>query len=312
MNDRVRRLMAWAPLVGVAALAIRAVMVWDRLPARMMSHFDAHGTPNGWMSKSEFFVVSFAVLAPVFTLLPVMTERVARRKRATGWALLALNWMIAAVILSVFWGAIDANLAQTRLNPLPVWIFVAALIPLALAISVDWRWWLSRRREAAFLEQHGPVQVVAEERHGSAAMAAFMLAIIAVVLGIAFSAAPKGAGSLPMLIPAGVGLVLIAAVYWAWRGFVYRFTSAGVEIRALGLKLRRIPLSEIKGFSAERVNPLIDFGGWGIKGFGSDTAYIWGGHTALHIKTYTGDVYLGHEDPDRLVRDLEALMKTAR
>jgi hypothetical protein len=85
-----------------------------------------------------------------------------------------------------------------------------------------------------------------------------------------------------------------------------------VEIRALGFRLRRIPLSQIKEFRAERVNPLTDFGGWGIKGFGSDTAYIWGGRTALHIKTYTGDVYLGHEDPDRLVRDLEALMNIAR
>jgi len=312
VNDRVRRVMAWAPMAGVAVFLVRAGLVWERLPARMMSHFDAHGNPDGWMGKSEFFAVSLLLLLPVFVLLEYMADRVGRRKAVVGWALIALTWLSAAMVLSVMWGAIDANLYQTRLNVFPVWILAIATVPLALGIGIDWRWWMSRQRRKAAAEHVGPVQVTAEERHGSSWMALIMLTIAGLVTVLPLAALPKQARTATLWTVAVVGLVLLVAVYWAWRGFVYRFTNAGVEIRALGLRLRRIPLSQIKEFRSERVNPLTDFGGWGIKGFGSDTAYIWGGRTALHIKTYTGDVYLGHENPDRLVRDLEALMKTAR
>jgi len=36
-----------------------------------------------------------------------------------------------------------------------------------------------------------------------------------------------------------------------------------------------------------------------------------GGHKELHIRTNRGDVYLGHNDPDRLVRDLETITDPA-
>lgn len=313
MNANVRRWLAWLPMFGLAALGLRFLVVWDRLPVRMMSHFDAAGNPNGWMGRSEFATTAFVLLTPIFALLAVISGQIARRKPFVGWFFLALNWVCAAVTLTVFWSALDANLKDTRLSVLPVWILAAILLPLAIAIGIDWRWWLSKRRKAALKEHRGPVQVTAEETHGSPRFA-FVFAAIAVATIVLFAATtPHRAQPVPVRIALPlVSLVLLFTAFCAWRGFVYRFTNAGIDVAAAGFRLRRIPLSQIKECRAEEVHPLTDFGGWGIKGFGSDTAYIWGGHTALHIKTDTGDVYLGHKNPERLVRDLESIMSPNR
>jgi membrane protein YdbS with pleckstrin-like domain len=300
-------------MAGVAGLAIRTTIVWDQLPAVVASHFGANGVANGWMPRSEFFVMSFAVTVPVVTLLAVICDRAGRDKPMTTLGLLAFDWLVSALLISVFWGAIDANLYQRSLAIFPVWIVIVALIPVVIGIGIDWRWWLSRHRKEALRQISGPAPVIAEDHHGSGTMALVLLLIGAAVIAfIMRTTVRNGPAPFPVILALAVVAVAVGiSALWAWRGFQYRFTSAAVEIRAFGLLLRRIPLSQIKDFKAETVSPLTDFGGWGIKGLGSTTAYIWGGKTALHIKTYTGDVYLGHADPGRLVRDLEQVMNVA-
>lgn len=307
------RILSWLPMAGVAGLAIRTALVWDQLPAVVASHFRADGIANGWMPRDQFFVMFFAVTVPIVVLLAIICDRAGRDKPMTTLGLLALDWLVSALLISVFWGAIDANLYARPLAIFPVWIVIVALIPVTVAIGIDWRWWLSRHRKEALRQIGGPAQLIAEERHGSSTMALVLLLIGAAVLAfIITTSVHKGPAPFPVILAlAVVALAVGVSALWAWLGFVYRFTSAAVEIRAFGLLLRRIPLSQIKEFNAEAVSPLTDFGGWGIKGFGSTTAYIWGGKSALHIKTYTGDVYLGHPDPDRLVRDLEQVMNVA-
>jgi MFS family permease len=310
MSDTTRRVLAWLPMAGVAALALRVVAVWDQLPAVVMSHFDAQGNPNGYMPRTAFVMMSFATLIIPVVVFGIMVDRIGRRKRSAGWGMVAFSWVINAVLIAVFWGVIMANLAHAPLHVVPVWLLVVAIVPITLAMCIDWRWWLSRSRREA-VRQIGKVHIVAEERHGSktvagllAVMAASFASVIAVI-----HVPPEG--RFLYAIFGLVAVVLSVSAVWAWRGFVYRFTTGSVEVRALWFRLRHIPLSEIKDYRAETVNPLTDFGGWGVKGFGSDTAYIWGGHKALHIRTNHGDVYLGHNDPDRLVRDLDAIMKPA-
>jgi hypothetical protein len=310
MNARVKRFLAWLPIFGLAALAVRLALVWDRLPARMMSHFDAAGNPNGWMNRGGFALTPFILLFPIFALLAVMTDRVSRRKPVAGWVLLALSLALAAVTLTVFWSAIDANLYHTQLEMLPMWIVLFVIVPLSFAIGIDWRWWLSSRRKQALAQHTGVARVIAEESHGSPLMAA-VIALAGVGVLVAVILVDRVAPAMILVILFVTLTAVLLSACWAWRGFTYRFTTAAVDVLTLGFRLRRIPLSEIRDFSAERVNPLTDFGGWGIKGYGSDTAYIWGGRTALHIKTSTGDVYLGHKDPDRLVRDLEMVLNPA-
>lgn len=324
MSDNTRRLLAWLPMAGVAALALHAIAVWDQLPAVMMSHFDAQGNANGYMPREPFFAVSFAILVFTVTLMAVMTDRIGRRKAAAGWGLLALTWVTNAFLIATFWAAITANLEHAPLRIVPVWILLVVLIPVTLAISIDGRWWLSGgRREAARQMVHpaqakigierGTIsaQLITEQRHGSRGFALLFVLTAAGMAALVFALPSHGRPAFVLPLVGGIVALILASALWAWRGFVYRFTTQGIEVRALGFRLRSIPVSQITEFRAQRVNPLTDFGGWGIKGFGSDTAYIWGGHKALHIRTNRGDVYLGHNDPDRLVRDLEAIIAPA-
>ena len=101
-----------------------------------------------------------------------------------------------------------------------------------------------------------------------------------------------------------VALVGFAATIMAWSGFQYRFLRHGLEIRTLGFRLRSIPRMQIQSYAAESWNA---FRGYGIRGFGNCHSYVWG-NKVVHIKTLNGDIFLGHHDPARIVRDLDRVM----
>ena len=95
---------------------------------------------------------------------------------------------------------------------------------------------------------------------------------------------------------------------FAWSGFEYRFGPAGVEVSTLGFRLRSIPLAQIEGYAVEPWNLLR---GYGIRGVGNTRAYVWC-NQVVHIKTTGGDVFLGHTDPQRIVRDLDSITHNQR
>ena len=101
-----------------------------------------------------------------------------------------------------------------------------------------------------------------------------------------------------------VGLIGVAAVAVAWSGFQYRFLRHGLEIRALGFCLRSIPRRQIQSYRPESWSAMR---GYGIRGIGNSRAYVWGSKV-VHIKTLNGDIFLGHNDPQRIVSDLDRVM----
>jgi hypothetical protein len=106
--------------------------------------------------------------------------------------------------------------------------------------------------------------------------------------------------------PAWIGLGLVSVVGMAagtlaCAGFQYRFLRHGVEIRTLGFRLRAIPKQNIVSYAIE---PWAWWRGFGIRGIGNRRAYVWGTRV-VHIVMTNGDVYLGHSDPERIVRDLD-------
>ena len=50
--------------------------------------------------------------------------------------------------------------------------------------------------------------------------------------------------------------------------------------------------------------------GYGIRGVGNTRAYVWG-NKVVHITTLEGEVFLGHNDPARMVRDLDTMKQYA-
>lgn len=143
-------------------------------------------------------------------------------------------------------------------------------------------------------------ELVAEETHASRAWCLLILpAVLVPMISVFFYPRPPAIVSLVFVGGLGLGALVLT-----WSGFQYRFLRHGVEVRTLGYTLRTIPKQQIMSYSVESWSlPR----GYGIRGIGSTRAYVWC-NKVVHIKTTNGDVYLGHNDPQRIVLDLDRMM----
>jgi hypothetical protein len=141
--------------------------------------------------------------------------------------------------------------------------------------------------------------LIAVETHSSPLWG---LIILLAVLGPAVSVALVPSAPARVVL-ALVAVIALGAFAMAWGGFQYRFLRHGVEIRILGYRLRTIPKQAIVSYSIE---PWAFLRGYGIRGIGNIRAYVWG-NQVVHIKTTSGEVFLGHSDPERIIRDLDRM-----
>ena len=142
--------------------------------------------------------------------------------------------------------------------------------------------------------------VLAEETHsGRSWSLIILLALIGPMIGVALVPSTVGRWAVAL-----VGVIAIGTFAMSWSGFQYRFLRQGVEIRMLGFRLRSIPRQSIVSYSIE---PWAFIRGYGIRGIGSSRAYVWC-NQVVHIKTSNGELFLGHNDPERIVRDLNMVM----
>lgn len=138
--------------------------------------------------------------------------------------------------------------------------------------------------------------VLAVEAHSGRVWSLAILPAL-IVPAISLFLYPNAPAGFALIVAALVGAAALALVV---GGFQYRFSRHGVEVRTLGFRLRAIPKQAIVSYSIE------SWGlprGYGIRGVGSTRAYVWG-NKVVHIKTTNGDVFLGHNDPEKIVRDL--------
>jgi hypothetical protein len=139
--------------------------------------------------------------------------------------------------------------------------------------------------------------VLAEETHSGRLVG--LLVLLALMGPItAVGLAPGKPPLVPLVLVGVVGIFVLAM---AWGGFQYQFRPDGVEIRMLGFSLRTILRGDILSYSIE---PWSLMRGYGIRGIGSTRAYVWCDRV-VHIRTATGEIYLGHDNPERIVRDLD-------
>ncbi len=141
------------------------------------------------------------------------------------------------------------------------------------------------------------IDLLAEETHtGRVWVVIILVALIAPAISLTIART-----TLVVWAAALVGVIALGAGAMAWSGFQYRFLRHGVEIRMLGFHLRSIPRSSIVSYAIE---PWAFIRGYGIRGIGKTRAYVWS-NKVVHIKTTNGDIFLGHDDPQRIVRDLD-------
>ena len=277
--------------LGVPIVAFQYLRVWEQLPIRMATHFNAAGQPNGWMSRevSLQFGVSITVfLLLVFTIILWMIAR--RQVDKFAWAFLGFCAMVIGFLVAIHQQIIAYNLQGTPIHVEPLLIVIPVTI---VILSV---FYLRTKRGHAL----PPSEVLAEETHSGRAWA---IVLLPAALGPLMAAylIPVTALRIGMTL---IALVIFAALAMAWTGFRYRFLHHGVEVTALGYRLRSIPRQQIVSYAAEPWGPL---GGYGIRGVGDKRAFVWG-NKVVHIKTTNGDVYLGHSDPQEIVRDLDLVM----
>ena len=287
MDIKTYRVAAGMLWIVLPLTALRYGMVWDLLPARMATHFNAAGQPNGWMTREAALIFPLAMLTFSLLIATVILSRL-KTPNAAAWAV----WGFFAVILGVIhWGGesvLEYNLHGAPVNAMPVLIIVVVAVVLLTGIMI----WSTRGVALA------DDTVVAEEVHASPLWAAIMLIPLAIQLG-AMLIVPNPVRA----IMAVVGLIFVATAAFAWSGFHYRFTRAGLEICTLGFRLRSIPVQHIREYSVANWNALR---GYGIRGIGDRRAYVWCNKGVL-IKTSDGEVFLGHQEPERIVRDLDMI-----
>jgi hypothetical protein len=272
----------------IPAVAARYWLVWDQPPEPIATRFHAVGRPNGWMSRQDSLI--FIVLLMLFILMLATTilSRI-RKPDATSWALMGFFYALVAVLV---WGneaVLGYNLLDRSVEALPIIVSVLIAVIVLVAISI-------RSNRGVSLAS---ANVLADEVHSGRLWAGIM-AIPLVLQLMAMAVVPNAQ------IPAVLGLVaivLLMGAALAWSGFHYVFTNSGIEIRTLGFRLRSIPTAEIKNYEIERWNPL---GGYGIRGIGERRAYVWG-NRGVRIRTVEGEVFLGHDQPERIVRDLNLI-----
>jgi hypothetical protein len=273
------------------AMGIRYAQVWERLPLRMASHFDAADRVNGWMSRDAAFYFDLGlliVLAAVFTAVVYVV--------LNKYDLVKLSWALLIVLHAEIWAMVhtlsstlDYNLNGSAISiaPLLVVNVVGAIVIAAFA--------LGDKRGTALSTS----DVLAEEIHSGKKLGAFFLLPVAVLAMIALTI-PNSTARVAL----GATAVIVALAYaMAWDGFHYYFTRHGVEIRTLGFRLKSIPVLQIKNYEIQSWNPIR---GLGVRGVGNRKAYVWG-RTGVRVEMYDGEVFLGHSDPQRIVHDLNVI-----
>jgi hypothetical protein len=295
MDRRAFQFLTWLTWLALPLIALRYWQVWDQLPLRMATHFNANGQPNGWMSREVslwFGLGVTAFLLVIFTAILLVCYSI-KTVDAASWALLAFYYFVLGIVSFGNYAVIEYNLHGTPIQ-LGMLLFLTPLAILILIAVV-----LGTRRGHPLATQTW----LAQETHASPLLAIVFLVPLFVELWV-LSTTNLGSVRLGLAL---LCLLLLLMAIFAGSGFRYYFGSAGVEIRALGYRLRSIPASQITSYAIEPWNLLR---GYGIRGIGGTRAYVWC-NQVVHIKTPQGEVFLGHTDPERIIRDLD-MMKQAR
>ncbi len=289
----------WNPVMvamwlALPAMAWRYWQVWDRLPARMATHFDAAGRANGWMSREASLMFTLGFLAFMLAAFSVVLYFVRRKypPSAMSWALLLFFCAEIWTIYFMLDSTLGYNLAGTSISVAPLLAVTPLGILAVLAVS------FMEKRGSAF----PPGELLAEEVQSGKAWSPLLL--IPMLAGVwVVMALPAGAMRLGVVI---LGPIFLAIFGMAWDGFHYYFTRHGLEIRTLGFRLKSVPVAQIEEYSVEHWNPV---GGYGIRGVGNHKAYVWG-NKGVRIRLQNGELFLGHRDPARIIRDLDSLKES--
>lgn len=203
----------WYPAFLVALSVAVSVYAYPRLPARVTTHWDIHGQPNGYSSRlfaAVFFPLLLLALWGFLRGLPRIDPRRANYAKMQGSYDLVVNAALTIVVIAHV-GAMSAALGAHVNIVRVVTAAVGAMIALIGNVLPRARpnWWFGIRTPWTLSNDR-----VWERTHrvGGYVMTAIgALAILASILGVTVASAAVG------IAAAALGLGLIAYSYFAWK-----------------------------------------------------------------------------------------------
>ncbi|MEV0589184.1 DUF1648 domain-containing protein [Nonomuraea sp. NPDC050310] len=300
MSPRTRALTLgglWAPLV-VAAILIPALLLRDRLPDPLATHWSSGGRPDSSMSLpvSLLFAIGiFLVLWAVSMGVAVHGQVFDRRlSRGYWWAVLAWSGLFAAGMeLSTVLANLDAP-AWTQARS-PVWAAVTVLLVSVLgAVAAGFAFRGAPDQPVPDGEAPPALRLRAGERsvwvsrvlNPWLALLAALPAVVALVLLVLWFIGVLPSATLWASL-AGTLIVFVAGILTYTVSV--RVSPAGVAVGfgPFGWPVRRIPLAKIETAWAEDRFPS-QVGGWGIRGVPGMAAIMIRGGDCLVLRYRSG------------------------
>lgn len=259
----------------VAGLIIQLISLrW--LPDPIAVHWGVNGAPNGfgpaWLTLALTAVVGLGI--PVLIAASVRGP-LRRGDRGFSYRLLGATALGLATLMSVLGTAtlaMQAGLAVAADGPHIWWALIGSFVAAAIAGVAGWALQPSEpHRVSALPAEHG-IELADSERavwlqrvviaRAGAIILVCALALMVVLTVITAVAAPDPAA---MWIMIGATILIVGLVVMT-LGFHVRVDENGLWVNsAAGWPRVHIPLAKITKAEAVEVNPMGEFGGWGLR-----------------------------------------------
>lgn len=115
---------------------------------------------------------------------------------------------------------------------------------------------------------------------------------------------------------AALGLLMFGiALRWILGGLTVSVAADGilVHLGSAPVLRRRVTFDEIRSLDVVRYRPIMDFGGWGIRGLGKTKAWTARGNQAVRLLlTDERELYIGSDVPHRLAERIRTIGEVGR
>jgi hypothetical protein len=314
----------WTHTPAICLLVIAVFLSMAQMPDRVPVHFGWDGKPNGWGAPWELRFVFVGIPLLVLMISFVIDELYCKFKQRKQFNFLAifddgLIGFLLGMEVSVIAAISSSNHVMEGELKLGLEIAVAAMV---LATILE------------FIRKHRPSVVAAPSGEGKLLSNAELanlgevkhwlhwetqnplyLRLLMIVIP-AFPIPLLMNKSCPLWIPLSVLSVMLFIFFIFYGGMRISVTPERLTLRfgIFGIPVLKMPMDQIISAKANSYNPLVDFGGWGIKYSFSEKMWIYflSGSRGVRLETATGKSYIiGSDDADRLAAVCQIALRSS-
>ena len=268
----------WAPLLVVALGVLLQVLWIPRLPDPVATHWSGSGGPDGFGSIGTNILLSAIVGVGVVALFAVilMLPRGARRGFPV-WSNFPRFMAAFGAGTVVFITVLLVGLVQIQLDVADARTVGSSMVPMLIALGLGAiaglaGWAVQPSIEIPPMPGSGiaPLPLAHTERAVWIGISKPSAGYLGLIIALTLIMSALLVASLVLQSPGWWVMALVAllvlALLPATSRFRVRIDDSGLEARsAIGWPIIRVPARDIEQVSATEINPLGEFGGWGIR-----------------------------------------------